>query len=370
MSWRFVAAMALLSVLGCSRAEPTSEPAASAEANKRSVVKVAPELIASGRVVLGKVEQHSPEEEVRATGYVEADLDGAADVGALVLSTVRALHVREGDLVKKGQLLAELTAPDAARAAGELSRAKAQLGRAERALSREQRLIDRQATTQGELDRAAAEVQTLRSEERAARLLLSAYGAQGAKLSVRAPIAGVVTHRGAELGARLEAGDKLFRVVNPESFLVRAEVLERDAYRVLAGARASLAFPGRKTCDGVVKSRSAEVEPGRRTVSVLITPQKCELPIAGQTLDVRIHGQVEKAEKKLVVPRDALVDLDGSPAVFVAGASPGEFEVVPVVVELRTHAWAYLTQGPKLGTQVAVNGAILLKGEWMRASLE
>jgi hypothetical protein len=103
---------------------------------------------------------------------------------------------------------------------------------------------------------------------------------------------------------------------------------------------------------------------------VRLTPEACELGIAGQVLDVRIATSGAVASKLRAVPRDAVVELDGAPAVFVAGSKPGSFRVVPVLVERLTETTAFLEQGPPPGTHVAVKGTILLKGEWMKASLE
>ena len=338
---------------------------------RTSVLAVDPSLIEQGRVRVGPVELRAPEDELRALGYVEPDVTAAADVGALVLSRVRELRVREGDRVELGQLLAELDAPDAARVAGELSRASAERVRAERALEREKRLIASQATSQRELEQAEAELGSLTAQEHAAKMLLSAYGAVGARVSVRAPIAGILTHVGVGLGTRVEAGDNLFRIVDPQRFIVRAEVLERDAYRVEVGAHALVRFPNGKSCDARVTARGAEVEPARHALSVRLAPKQCELPIAGQLLDVRISTHDGGGTPKLAaVPRDAVVDLDGAPAVFVATGAPGKFSLFPVIVSRFTESTAFLSKGPAPGTRVAVAGTLLLKGEWLSASLE
>jgi RND family efflux transporter MFP subunit len=359
-----------LALFAC-KPEPEREPLAERQESARSTaVKVDPALLREGRVQLGKVEFLRPDAEIRAIGYVEPDVTAAADVGALLLARVRDVKVREGDRVTAGQVLAELDAPDAARVAAELSRAGAERARAERALDREKRLIQSQATSRRELEQAEAELAGLEASERSARLLLGAYGAVGSRVIVRAPIAGVLSHVGVALGARVDAGDTLFRIVDPKRFIVRAEVLERDARRVEVGSAAALAFPDGKRCVARVKARSAEVERLRHTVSVQLEPKDCELPIAGQVLDVRITANGGSAPELAAVPRDALVELDGAPAVFVANETPGEFSLFPVLVSRSTEATAYLEKGPPPGTPVAVRGTVLLKGEWMRASLE
>jgi cobalt-zinc-cadmium efflux system membrane fusion protein len=345
-------------------------PPDAAKPARAAELKLDAGLIEQGRVALGYVELRSLDDELRATGYVEPDVAAAADVGALTLGRIRDVKVRPGDRVTKGQVLAELDAPDAARAAAELARTSAERIRAEQALAREERLIAGQATTRRELEQAQSDLVGLRAQERAARHLLQAYGALGSRVSVRAPIGGLLTHVGVELGTRVEAGDQLFRIVDPKRFIVRAEVLERDALRVAIGASAAIRFPDGRSCVARVTASSAEVERVRHTVSVRLAPEHCELAIAGQVLDIRIATSEGSAPKMTAVPRDAVVELDGAPAVFVVGAAPGTFELVPVLVLRLTETTAFLERGPAPGTRIAVKGTILLKGEWMRASLE
>lgn len=356
---------------GCSRdPDPLNEPAAVSSDQASKTLRVDASLITEGRITLTRIERRNPEDEIRASGVVEPDLDGAADVGAIVSSTVTRLLVREGDRVKQGQVLAELNAPDAARVAGELTKARSQRNRAERALRRERQLIADRATTQAELEQAEAELAGLRAEERAARLLLSAYGASGPRVSIKAPLAGVIAHRDVDLGARIEGGARLFRIVDPSKLLVRAEVLERDAERIVQGDAAQLLFPSGKTCDASVVVRGSEVDASRHSISVRLAPRDCDLSISGQTLSVRILKKTGSDKKQLALPRDAVVELDGTPVVFVASATPGEFTVEPVMVDRFTEATAFLSAGPDETHQVAERGAILLKGEWMRSTME
>lgn len=360
--------LAVLLLAGCHEAADT--PRAGAEPAPRSTVAVDPALVTQGRITLARVEVRRPDAELRAIGYVEPDVGAAADVGALVLSRVRTVEVREGDRVEAGRTLATLDTPDAARLAGELGRARARRTRAEAALARERRLIDSRATSQSDLEQAEAEVRSLSAEERAASLLLAAYGASGSVVQLRAPIAGVVAHVAAVLGSRVQAGDELFRIVDPERLLVRAEVLERDAPHVALGAQARLLLPEGRTCAAVAAGRGAEVERARHTVSMRLEPRGCDGLIAGQVIDVRVFSAASDAAPLPAVPRDALVDIDGAPAVFTAGDAPGQFRLFPVLPAHVTETFAFLEKGPAPGTLVVATGAVLLKGEWMRASLE
>lgn len=365
-----VGSIAFAWLLGCSQpSEPSADPVATS-AGRDGAVRVDAALLESGRIAIGNVELRSPESDIRATGTVEPNIDGAARIGALTLARVRRLAASEGDRVAAGQLLAVLDAPDAARAAGELKKARAFRQRAHAALVREQKLITAGATSRRELEAARAAVEAHRAEERSLSRLLHAYSAHDGQLWIRAPIAGVVTYRGTELGARVNPGDELYRIVDPERTHVRAEVLERDAALVEPGARANITAGRVSTCAATVEASTRAVDPTSRTLSVRLQPRNCNSLVTGQVVSVTIRAKIDHGSQLVAVPRDAVVDLDGAAVVFTATAEPGAFRVEPVVVSMLTADTAYLTRGPNSGSRIATRGTLLLKGEWMRSSLE
>jgi multidrug efflux pump subunit AcrA (membrane-fusion protein) len=72
----------------------------------------------------------------------------------------------------------------------------------------------------------------------------------------------------------------------------------------------------------------------------------------------------------LVVPRNAIVDVRGKPTVFVAGSTPGEFSARAVQAGSGDSNEVTIDSGLSAGEQVVVEGALLLKGELLRADLE
>ena len=95
-------------------ARASKSPKESKDSNAR-VLKVDPQLLASGRIVLGQAEEKVPDEEVMISGQVVAPPRGKAEIGALMTSRIRSVAVQEGDGVRSGAVLATLDAPDAAR---------------------------------------------------------------------------------------------------------------------------------------------------------------------------------------------------------------------------------------------------------------
>ncbi|HEX7112359.1 MAG TPA: efflux RND transporter periplasmic adaptor subunit, partial [Mizugakiibacter sp.] len=151
-----------------------------------------------------------------ATGYVTARRQ--ATVSAQITGTLTEVLIEEGDHVAAGQVLARLedTAQRAnlataraglAAAEALLGQYQAQLAQARRDLVRQQDLIGRKLTSQQALENAHTSVETLtaqlaaqRSQAELARAQVRSAEVQLDYTVVRAPFAGVVTDKAAQVG--------------------------------------------------------------------------------------------------------------------------------------------------------------------------
>jgi membrane fusion protein, heavy metal efflux system len=117
-------------------------------------------------------------------------------------------------------------------------------------------------------------------------------------------------------------------------------------------------------------SRSgAAVEPGSQRVLVRLAPaEACGTLLYDAFVEVLITGNGEAA--RVVVPREAVTELEGVTVVFVPTEATGAFTVRPVQIFRSGPQWVYLDGGLEEGERVVDRGAILLKGEWMRGALE
>ncbi|MEB2313659.1 MAG: efflux RND transporter periplasmic adaptor subunit [Sorangiineae bacterium] len=357
----------------CSQSEPSlsSEPGAAPSGAR--LVSVAPALLDSGRVAVTTVTVESVGGTVAATGEIVAPPDAEADISVPVPARVRSIGVSEGDVVKQGALLATLDAGDVARTSADLARARARRIRATRVLAQEKQLLAEHATSERAVGDAESELAAARAEERGASLMLTTWKARGgAHVVLEAPIDGTVVKRRAVLGGPADPGQVLFRIVDTARLLLRADVPEGDAPDVALGARASLEWPGRAPhCGGLVEARAPSVDAMRRTVPFRVRPDAdCPALLEGAFVDVQLPRLGTAGRRLPVVPRDALTDIDGVPLMFVATSTRGEFTVRAVRVAEQVGERVFIDDGLKAGEQVASRGAILLKGELMRAALE
>jgi HlyD family secretion protein len=291
---------------------------------------------------------------------------------APIATTVKRLLVKEGDHVRKGQLLLDLDNDDiraqAARAQAQIKAAQANLAAtknsgtqeeilnlnaqlaktraardtAQRNLDALKRLQQQGAASEGEVRQAETTLQSTQAdlnlleqkqkdrysqpevastEAQAAQAQAAYESAEDAlsKSSVRAPFDGIVYSLPVKLGAFVQAGDMLLQVADLSHVLVRAFVDEPDVGRLQMGAKVEVtwdAVPGR-IWTGVVNSVPSTVKPrGNRNVgetTCLIDNQDLRLLPninVGVTIVVAEHSNV------LTLQRDALHIDENKPYVF------------------------------------------------------
>ena len=309
---------------------------------------------------------------VSTNGKVEPIQNSNFEAHAPIATTVKHLLVKEGDHVRKGQLLLQLDDTDirsqAARAQAQIKTAQANLAatinsgtqeelitlnselikaRSARDLARRnleafQKLQQQGAAAPGEVRQAQDKLQAAEadlnlyeqklkqrySKPEVARTEAQAAEAQAAyddamdalsKSSVRAPFDGTVYSLPVKPGAFVQTGDLLLQEADLSKVLVRAFVDEPDIGRLQIGQRVEAtwdAVPGR-TWTGTVSSVPSTVKPrGNRNVgetTCLIDNQDLRLLPninLGVTIVAAEHNNV------LTLQRDAMHIDDSQPYVF------------------------------------------------------
>lgn len=194
---------------------------------------------------------------VKAYATVVAPWTRRAYVTSKLPGRIVKLHVRPGDTVEAGQVLAELDSLDLHTLRlnyqktlneYELSaKILASLTPAAKAGSvPAQRLVEVENAhqqNQNSLDVLRAKALGLRVPE--AELNLSAEGdATALRLSIASPIGGIVVHADVAVGKFVEPTEHLFDIVDTSRVWVKIGVLERDLHRVQEGQAVNVVFNG------------------------------------------------------------------------------------------------------------------------------
>jgi len=316
---------------------------------------------------------------IDVVGTVEFDQDRVAIAGPRLAGRIVQLHVRPGDVVRRGDMLAELESVELARTAARYLAQKARSRAAAANAARERELHRRQVSSAREREAAIAEEEALQAQVVAAEQLLLALGLSKDELpngapqrplsrfAVRAPIDGVLVERSVVLGEAIDAGETIARIADMSRVWVNLDVFERDLAWMRPGLEAVLrvdAFPDLQPAAHVRYIRP-EIDPETRTAMVQLDVDNPDGRLRpGQFVTARLKSDGGGPDT-LAIPRDALQLIEGKEVVFVRGKD-GSFSVRNVTVGTRGTDDIEILSGVNAGESVAVVNAFLLKSEVLR----
>ena len=289
---------------------------------------------------------------VRATGTIQFDERRLATVTTRVPGWIEHLAVAaNGDPVKRGQVLAEIYAPDMV-------------------ASEEEYLIA--ARMGGAI--GAASLQRLRAlnipDDEIARLRRSGRSAR--RIPVVAQADGVVIDKPVQEGMRVDAGEALYKTADLSQLWLIAQVQEQDLGAIVPGqtARATfVAFPGR-TFEGKVDFIYPTLSAGTRTARVrIVLPNPDGALRAAMFANVQIDATAG-GEPVLSLPNSAVLDT-GTRQVVLLAAGIGKFEPRQVRLGIHGDDWVQVIGGIKPGDRVVVGANFLIDAESnLRAALQ
>jgi Cu(I)/Ag(I) efflux system membrane fusion protein len=288
---------------------------------------------------------------VEAVGSVAYNERDVAVVQARANGFLERLYVRAPlDPVRRGQPLAGLYVPDWVAAQEEYLSAKR---------------ISAQTDAKGLGDLAAAAAQRMRlagmSEEQIRAVETS--GKVQPRLTITAPIGGVVGELAAREGMTVMAGAPLFRINGLSTVWVNAEVPEASAAQVRPGNPVEARTPAvsRAVFKGKVAAILPEVNPATRTIKArieLANPAGQLVPGMFATISFAPAARKDA----LLVPSEAVIQT-GRRSVVVVAQGDGKFAPVEVEVGLDSNGQTEIRNGLQAGQKVVVSGQFLVDSE-------
>ncbi|MCY1168096.1 MAG: efflux RND transporter periplasmic adaptor subunit [Pseudomonadota bacterium] len=285
--------------------------------------------------------------QVSAVGSIAYNERDQATVQARATGFVERLHVRATlDRVSKGQPLVDLYVPEWVAAQEEFLAVKRMQGKDLASLVDGARQRMRQA---GMSDEQIRQVES--------------SGKTQARITITAPLGGVVVELMAREGMTVMAGATLFRINGLSTVWANAEVPESQAALVRPGAKVQARSPAAPgiTFDGKVQAILPEVNSATRTLKArleLANPGARLVPgmfVSMQFMDMR-------AEKSLLVPTEAVIQT-GKRTVVMLAEENGRFRPVDVQAGIETGGQTEIKQGLQAGQRVVVSSQFLIDSE-------
>ena len=301
---------------------------------------------------------------VTAVGSVGANRD--VMVSSETAGRVTAVLAEVGSTVKKGQTLVQV---DAELKEVAVQQARAGLLAAKTNMEKARKDFERTEKLYASGDVADVEIEGYRLAYHAAEAGYQSAVA-GARLAERqladtriaSPIAGQVASRLVEVGEMVGPGREVANIIDISTMKVRLSIPEEEVHKLHAGQTAELrvdSHPG-AVYRGTVHTVGAKSEsPNGHTYPVEVLVQNTSGAVLRAGMFARVSIRTNVAKNVIVVDRNALVDHDGRPAVFIA--KDGVAHLRPVTLGLQGTAHAQVVSGLTEGELVVSFGHKVLK---------
>jgi Cu(I)/Ag(I) efflux system membrane fusion protein len=312
-----------------------------------SKVTVSPRIQQNLGVRTAQVAEGTLSPQVAAVGSITWNERDQVIVQARATGFVERLHVRATlDRVARGQPLAELYVPEWIAAQEEFLSVRRMQG------TELASLVDGARQRMRQVGMSEAQINGVESS-----------GRTQPRITLVAPIGGVVTELMAREGMTVMSGATLFRINGVATVWANAEVPESQAALLRPGAKVqarSPAAPG-ATFDGKVQAILPEVNMTTRTLKA-----RLELANPGGRLVPGMFVQMQfmdmRAEKALLIPTEAVIQT-GKRTVVMLAEDNGRFRPVDVEIGIETGGQTEVKRGLQAGQRVVVSSQFLIDSE-------
>ncbi len=267
-----------------------------------------------------------------------------------VSGRITQLNFRDGDRVKKGQLLVQF---DDQLPQAQVQQALAELSIAQVNFKRNQELVEQNFISRRTVDESAAGLQVAEAKLALAR-------ATASRLRLVAPFDGLAGIRGVNIGDFLKDGADIVNIEDIEAIYVDYRLPERFQSKVRRGQKAVIdldALPGRKF-SATVQAIDPLIDPNGRSVGIRACIDNRRLQLR-PGMFARVNTVFGQRDNARVVPEEAIVPQGGKQFVIKLVDGPDgqrTSQRMEVKVGLRSPGKVEILEGLELGDTVVVAG--------------
>ena len=320
--------------------------------NDSGSVKISSRVVQNLGIRTGEVTQGSLDKKVQVVGAVAFDERAVALVQARAGGFIEKLFVRAPlDPVSKGQPLAEILAPEWV------------------AAQEEYLALKKSPQANEALRQAARQRLILLGMNEAVVTAIEASGKTRPRVTLVAPIGGIVGELTAREGMTVMPGAMLFRINGLSTVWVNADVPEMQVAWLKPGSsvEASVpAYPG-EVFKGRVTALLPEVNAATRTLKARIEVANPKgLLVPGMFATIAVAASTSAKQAVLLVPSEAVIQTGKRSVVIVADSGQdGKQQFAPTDVEIGAEAngMTEIKSGLQKGMKVVLSGQFLIDSE-------
>ena len=289
----------------------------------------------------------------------------SAVLKAKVAAEVKALAVREGDRVSRGQVLGQLDTTELdwklRQAEQTASSAKAQLDIALRALENNRALVAQGFISPTGLETSVSNEAAAQANLQAALAAVELARKARGDAALVAPINGLVSQRLVQPGERVAVDARLIEIVDLSQLELEAAIAAEDVPSLGVGKPAMLSVDG---IESRITAKVARINPsaqaGSRSIMVYLAVQSH--PALRQGMFAK--GRIELARKSaLALPITAIRTDRAQPYVLLVEGEQARMRDVKLGVqgEFNGQAWVEISAGLSTGAQVLIGSVGALR---------
>lgn len=281
---------------------------------------------------------------------VQGKLDGDENVTVTSkgIGVVNAIYVKEGDVVKKGQILASLDAQIYYQTLEEL---KTQLEFATNLYNKQKSLWDQ---------KIGSEVQylTAKNNKESLENKLKTLKEQINMMKITSPINGTVEEMPIKIGQSMAPGIAAFRVVNFSKVKIMAEVAESFSSKVSKGDSVLISFPDiNLEIKDKIDFASKYINPVNRTFTIEIRFSPDKTPIRANMVTV-IKIADYSSPNAIIIPVNLVQSDNTGSYVYIAETFSGKMVAKKRIVKqgMTYNGIVEITDGLKAGDKIITTG--------------
>ncbi|HUV35507.1 MAG TPA: efflux RND transporter periplasmic adaptor subunit [Patescibacteria group bacterium] len=319
---------------------------------------------------------------VELPGEIVLNADRVVHIIPRVGGIVREVRKRLGDDVTEGEIMAVIESRELADATAEYLASRERRAMALTVFDREEALWQKKISSEQEFLDAKRELMEARIANRAAEQKLLALGLStdalerlpaqpGSNLTrneIRSPVGGTVIRKQIGLGEALGGDAEVYVVADLGTVWVDISVYQGDLPFVKPGQRVFIAVgDGAPPIEGVIDYVGPILgEETRTALARVILPNPAGRLRPGAFVTATVF--LDEVNVPVVVPEDAVQDLDGEPVVFVWTGSG--FEAGIVTTGRMSGGAVEIVSGLDPGQRYAAAGAFNLKAKLVTGSMD
>ena len=328
-------------------------------------------------LTLGTFENKNLQSTLKVSGKLELPPQNKASVSSIVAGKVTKIHVKPGQHVNKGTVLATIQNPDFIDWQQEYLEVKGELIYLEKDLKRQQGLVDKEIAPQKRLEKVESERAIALAKLKGLRSRMDVVGIEIPDLessdltttaTVRSPINGFVRDIKINTGAFSEPHQELFEIVDNRHLHIDFMVFEKDLPNIKNGQiiQFSLQSKPKEVMKAKIFAIGKALDEERRTISIHaeIDDNK-EFLLPGMYVEGRI---ILEDQEVLALPEEAVAIDNGLYYIFVKEEEHEDethFMKIPVLKVASDFGYIQINPLQKLekDAEIVTSGAYFLMAQ-------